>query len=196
MQERACEGFWTIKSQLLWHTSWPSMWFSDMLLDERRTILSWYLSNTCYPSFSRSWKCCKGGTMSSSLTKRSSCAEVHSSTDSQPLKLPTGEDLLQPALGQAAQPSKHLAWSSSHSKVTTEWRASTAVKPNFKYVKHHVESRSWNTGGKAFCSYEKYLRTFMATKTLDSSQWPCDSCPVWWEVFAGLLLHSDLERAF
>lgn len=194
-RERACKGFWTVKSQLLWHTSWPSTWFSDMLLDDKRTIFSWHLSNTCYTSFSRSWECCNGGTMSSSLTKRSSCAEVLSSTDSQPLKLPTGE-VLQPTLGQAAQPSKHRAWFSSHSKVTTEWRASTAVKSNFKHVKHHIESRSWNIGGKASCSYEKYLRTFMATKTPDSSQRPCDSCPLGREVFAGLLLHSDLEGAF
>ena len=106
------------------------------------------------------------------------------------------KDLLQPTLRRAAQPSKHLAGFSSHSKVTTGWKAWFGIESNFKHVQRHVEIMSRNIGGKAFCSYEKCLGTFMATKTLATSQQPCDSSPLGQEGFAGLLLNSDSKGAF
>lgn len=172
------------------------MWFSDMLLDDTRTIPNWHLPDECYPSCSGSWKCCNGGTVSSSppnaaAVQRCTAAPPRSRSDRE-----HGKDLLRPTWRWVAWPSKRLAGSSSHSKVTEGWRSCFGIESNFKHVKHHVEIRAQNTGGKAFCSYEKCFRTFVTTKTLATSQQWCDSSLLRQEGFAGLLLHRDSEGAF
>lgn len=52
-----------------------------------------------------------------------------------------GADLLQPASRRAAQPSKPLAGSSSHVKVTKGRRPWLGVMSNFQHAKRHIEIR-------------------------------------------------------